>query len=62
MSDGAIPASMGRLLVLVGFRQSVTIRQVSFSVVLSFFARVERSHTGQAYSSAEYIIALERTT
>ena len=28
MSDGAIPASMGRLLMLVGFRQPVIIRQV----------------------------------
>ena len=37
MYDGAIPASMGRLLVFVGFRQPVVIRQVSFSVVSSFF-------------------------
>ena len=49
MSDGAIPASMGRLLVFVGFRQPVIIRQVSFSVTSSFFAWVERSHTGQAF-------------
>ena len=48
MPGGAIPASMGRLLVLVGSRQPVIIRQVSFSVALSFFAWVERSHTGQA--------------
>ena len=48
MSDGAIPASTGRLLVFVGFRQSVIIRQVSFSVASNFFAWVERSHTGQA--------------
>ena len=53
ISDGAIPASMGRLLVLVGFRQPVIIRQVSFSVAFSFFAWVQRSHTGQAYSTAE---------
>ena len=53
MSDGEIPASMGRLLVLVGFRQSVIIRQVSFSVAFSFLVWVERSHTGQAYSAAE---------
>ena len=45
MSDGAIPASMGGLLVLVGFRQPVIIRQVSFSVAISFFAWVERSHS-----------------
>ena len=50
---GAIPASMGRLLVFVGVRQPVIIRQVSFSVAFSFFAWVERSHTGQAYSAAE---------
>ena len=46
-SDGAIPASMGRLLVFVGFRQPVIIRQVSFSVAFSLFAWVERSHTGK---------------
>ena len=43
----------GRLLVFVGFRQPVIILQVSFSVASSFFAWVERSHTGQAYSAAE---------
>ena len=32
MSDWAIPASTGRLLVFVGIRQLVIIRQVSFSV------------------------------
>ena len=53
MSDGAIPASTSRLLVFVGFRQPVIILQVSFSVASSFFAWVERSHTGQAYSAAE---------
>ena len=53
MPDGAIPASAGRLLVFVGFRQPVIIRQVSFSVASSFFAWVERSHTGQVYSAAE---------
>ena len=53
MSDGAIPASTGRLLVCVGFRQPVIIRQVSFSVASSSFAWVEHSHTGQAYSAAE---------
>ena len=51
ISGGAIPASTGRLLVVVGFRQPVVIRQVSFIVAFSFFARVERSHTGQAYSA-----------
>ena len=53
ISDGAIPASTGRLLVFVGFRHPVIILQVSFSVASSFFAWVERSHTGQAYSAAE---------
>ena len=53
MSDGAIPASTGRLLVFVGFRHPVIILQVSFSVASSFFAWVDRSHTGQAYSAAE---------
>ncbi len=66
ISGGAIPASTDRRLVFVGFRQPVIIRQVSFSVASSFFAWVERSHTGQAYYAAEYLkkvsIALERTT
>ena len=53
MSGGAIPASTGRLLVFVGFRQPVIIRQVSFSVTSSFFAWMESSHTGQAYYAAE---------
>ena len=30
------------------------IQQVSFSVASSFFAWVERSHTGQAYSAVEW--------
>ena len=47
MSDGAIPASTGRLLVFVGFKRPVIIRHVSFSVASSFFAWVERSHSGQ---------------
>ena len=45
MSGGLIPASTGRLLVFVGFRQ------VSFSVAFSLFAWVEPSLTGQAYSA-----------
>ena len=45
MPDGPIPAGTGRLLVFVGLRQPVIIRQVSFSVASSFFAWVERSHT-----------------
>ena len=53
MSDGAIPASTGRLLVFIGFRHPVTILRVSFSVASSFFAWVQCSHTGQAYSAAE---------
>ena len=53
MSDAAIPASTGRLLAFVGFRHPAIILQFSFSVVSSFFAWVERSHTGQAYSAAE---------
>ena len=53
MSDGAISASTGRLLALVDFIHHVIILQVSFSVVASFFAWVERSHTEQAHSAAE---------
>ena len=51
--DGAIPASAGRLLEFVGFRHPVIILLFSFSVASSFFAWVERSNTGQAYSAAE---------
>ena len=62
MSDGAIPASTGRLLVFVGFRHPVIILQVSFSVASSFFAWVERSHTGQGPASILCSIVLEQTT
>ena len=61
MSDGAIPASTSRLLVFVGFRQPVTILQVSFSVASSFFAwwsvPTPGKHTLQLSN-----IALEQTT
>ena len=54
MSGGVIPASTRRLLVCVGFRQSMIIRQVSsISIASSFLACVERSHTEQAYFAAE---------
>ena len=52
MSDGPIPVGKGRLLVFVGFRHPVIIRQVSFSVASSFFAWVERSHT--EYNTIQY--------
>ena len=57
MSDGAIPASTGRLLVFVGFRQPVIILQVSFRIAFIFLAWVQRSHTGQAYSAAHPVSA-----
>ena len=53
VADGSIPA-----MVLVGFRQPAIIPQVSFSVASSFFAWVERSHTEQAFSGAEYHTAI----
>ena len=53
MSGGSVPSSTGGLLEFVGFRQPVIIRQVSFSLASSFFAWVERSHTGLAYSAAQ---------
>ena len=40
--------------IFVGFRHPMIILHVSFSVASSFFAWVERSHTGQAYSAAEW--------
>ena len=53
VSDVAIPASTGRLLVSVGITQPVIIRQVSLSVASSVCVWVERFHTGHAYSAAE---------
>ena len=50
---GKNPVLQKLLLVFVGFRQPVIIRQVSISVASSLFAWVERSHTGQAFSAAD---------
>ena len=62
MSDGAIPASTGRLLVVVGFRHHVIIRHVSFSVASRFFLHgwsvpIPGKHTMQLSN-----IALEQMT
>ena len=54
MSDGAIPASTGRLLVFVGFRQPVIILQVSFSVASSVFAWSGRPGCGWSGSHFEF--------
>ena len=61
MSDGAIPASTGRLLVIVGFRHPVIIRQVSFSVTSSFCAWWSAPTPGRRTLQLSSI-ALERTT
>ena len=53
ISEGAIPASRWRLLVLVGLRQPVIKRQLSFKTGSKWHAWAERSQTGKAYSEAE---------
>ena len=60
MPDGWIPANTGRLFVFVGFRQLVIIRHVSFSVAFSFFAWVDRSHTGQVFWPANEVTTLRQ--
>ena len=61
ISDEANPASTGRLVVFVGFRQPVIIRQVSFSVAFCFVAWLELSDTGKRTLQLSSI-ALERAT
>ena len=45
ISDGAIPASRYRLLVLVGLRQSVMVRQALFRAESNFLACTDLDHT-----------------
>ena len=52
ISGGAIPASRCRLLVLVGLRQAVMVRQVLFRAESNLLACTDLDHTGHAYSSA----------
>ena len=52
ISGGAIPASRCRLLVLVGLRQSVMVRQVLFRTGSNLLACTDLDHTGHAYSAA----------
>ena len=47
-----MPASRYKLLVLVGLRQPVIIRQASFRAGSSFLAWAGLDHTGHAYSAA----------
>ena len=53
ISGGAMPASMYRLSVGVGRRHPVIWRQQALRAVSTFFAWVDLSHTGHAYSAAE---------
>ena len=53
MSGGAMPASMCRLSMLVGFRQPVMMWQQSCRAQLSLFACFDLAHTAHAYSAAE---------
>ena len=52
ISDGAIPASRCRLLVLVGLRQPVMVRQALFRAGSNLLACTDLDRTGHAYSAA----------
>ena len=52
ISGGAIPASRCRLLVSVGLRQPVMVRQALFRAGSNFLACTDLDHTGHAYSAA----------
>ena len=52
ISGGVIPASKCRLLVLVGWRQSVMVRLASFRAGSNLLACTDLDHTGHAYSAA----------
>ena len=52
ISGGAIPASRCRLLVLVGLRQPVMVRQALFRAGSNLLACTDLDHKGHAYSAA----------
>ena len=52
ISGGAIPTSRCRLLVLVGLRQPVMVRQALFRTGSNLLACTDLDHTGHAYSAA----------
>ena len=52
MYDGAIPASTGKRLLSVGFREHVLIMQVSFSVALQ--GDLITSHSANIYVTMTY--------
>ena len=52
ISGGAIPASTCRLLVLVGLRQPVMVRQALLRAGSNLLACTDLDHTGHAYSAA----------
>ena len=52
ISGGAIPASRCRLLVLVGLRQPVMVRQALSRAGSNLLACTDLDHTGHAYSAA----------
>ena len=52
ISGGAIPASRCRLLMLVGLRQPVIVRQALFRAGSNLLACTDFDHTGYAYSAA----------
>ena len=52
ISGGAIPASRCRLLVLVGLRQAVMVRQALFRGRSNFLVCADLDHTGHAFSAS----------
>ena len=52
ISDGAIPASRCRLLVLVGLRQPVMVRQALFRAGSNLLACTDLDHTRHSHSAA----------
>ena len=52
ISGSAIPASTRRLLMLIGLRQPVMVRQALFRAGSNFLACTNLGHTGHAYSAA----------
>ena len=52
ISVGAIPGSRCRLLVLVGLRQTVMVRQALFSAGSNLLEYTDLDHMGHAYSAA----------
>ena len=60
ISGGAIPASRCRLVVLVGLRQPVMVRQALFRAGSNLLACTDLDHTGHAYSANRRVGKVQR--